>query len=542
LKKIITVFIFCFLCGECFSQAGEWVWIKGDSVPNQPGSYGVQGVPSPTNNPPSLYEPCEWTDLNGNFWLFGGMDYNAFPYADLWKYSAVTNEWTWVKGPGIPLPMPVFGVQGIPSPANNPPGTEYGVASFSDLQGNLWMFEGVPNNLWKYDISANEWTWIKGPGSIADAGMYGIKETPDTSNYPGSRTESVSSWTDTNGDLWLFGGDNGNMFPGGLMNDLWRYHILTDEWTWMKGSNIGGSGGNYGTQGIEDTANDPPARWAYTHWKDASGRLWFFGGGVLYNPNADYFNDLWRYNPGTNSWTWMGGSNVANDTGTYGMLCKADSLNIPGSRFENRASITDADGNFWQFGGALASLPNAFGNLSNDLWKYCVSANQWVWISGDNISNPAGNWGSIGIPNPLNKPNGRAGAVAWTDSNDHLYLFGGHGIGRYNDLWKYMMDTVCNVCPVPNTIAEINLVSELLVFPDPANSSLTISFQSSSKQNMELQIYNTLGKQIYFLKQETTKGKFEKEINVEKLSGGIYFLQVKTKERNMNRKIIISHP
>ncbi|MEP7170760.1 MAG: hypothetical protein ABI855_15435, partial [Bacteroidota bacterium] len=95
MKKIITVFIFCFLFGECFSQAGEWVWIKGDSVPNQAGSYGVQGVPGPTNNPPSLYEPCEWTDLNGNFWLFGGLDKVQNGNADLWKYDPTVNEWTW---------------------------------------------------------------------------------------------------------------------------------------------------------------------------------------------------------------------------------------------------------------------------------------------------------------------------------------------------------------------------------------------------------------------------------------------------------------
>ena len=45
----------------------------------------------------------------------------------------------------------------------------------------------------------------------------------------------------------------------------------------------------------------------------------------------------------------------------------------------------------------------------------------------------------------------------------------------------------------------------------------------------------------YSLKEEITKGKFEKEINVEKWSEGIYFLQVKTKDGIISRKVMINH-
>ncbi|MEP7171662.1 MAG: T9SS type A sorting domain-containing protein, partial [Bacteroidota bacterium] len=86
-----------------------------------------------------------------------------------------------------------------------------------------------------------------------------------------------------------------------------------------------------------------------------------------------------------------------------------------------------------------------------------------------------------------------------------------------------------------------SISAPLSIFPNPVSSALTVSFPSSSNQNIELRIYNTLGKQIYFTKEEITAGKFEKEINVEKLSDGIYFLQLKTKEGNLNRKIIINH-
>jgi hypothetical protein len=174
---------------------------------------------------------------------------------------------------------------------------------------------------------------------------------------------------------------------------------------------------------------------------------------------------------------------------------------------------------------------------------YCVATNQWIWQSGDSIPNVMGSWGTLGVSNLFNKPSGRGGAVAWTDNNHHFYFFGGaaNGFNLYNDLWKYTIDTTCGVCPAPTGIEENNITNELLVFPNPANSALTISFSSAERQTVELRIYNTLGKQIYFSKEEITKGKFEKEINVEMLGGGIYFLQLKTNDGNINRKVIINH-
>ena len=136
--------------------------------------------------------------------------------------------------------------------------------------------------------------------------------------------------------------------------------------------------------------------------------------------------------------------------------------------------------------------------------------------------------------------------MGWKDNNGNFYFFGGttHSQGTfYNDLWKYTIDTTCGVCPNITGMDENNPpeADELLVFPNPTNSSLTISFSSFEKQSIELRIYNTLGKQIYFSKEEIIKGKFEKEINVEKWSEGIYFLQLKIKDEIINRKIIISH-
>ncbi|MEO5569734.1 MAG: kelch repeat-containing protein [Bacteroidia bacterium] len=529
----VLIFAFLLFCGNnAFSQPGEWVWIHGDSITEQPAVYGVQGVANPANHPPSLYEPCEWTDLNGNFWLFGGIN-NSGVHGDLWKYNPITNQWIWVKGNGTVNDPGSYGTIGVASQSNRPPARAEGVVTWVDAVGNLWLFGGIviyqKNDLWKYDISTNQWTWIKGPNTSSDPGLYGTKGVPNIANNPCARWKTGAGWTDNAGDFWLFGGAT----ISSVLNDLWRYHIATNEWTWMKGDSTTGAAGVYGTLGVENPANTPSARTANAHWKDPSGNLWLFGGANV----SGAYNDMWRYNTATNMWAWIGGDIAGNIIGISGTKCDLDSANIPRGRYDDKTAWTDQQGNFWLFGGFGYG-----GTRTNDLWKYCYTSNIWIWQSGDSTLNPPGSWGTQGISNPANMPPGRGGAVGWTDHNGHLYVFGGWGVpGNYDDIWKYTMDSTCGVCPVASGITEIIHAEDFFVFPNPASSSFSISFPSSDKQIMELRIYNTLGKQVYVEKEEITEGKFEKQINVEKWSDGIYFLQVKMQEDLFNKKIVIQH-
>jgi len=57
---------------------------------------------------------------------------------------------------------------------------------------------------------------------------------PAPNNTPGSRSYGTITWTDSQGALWLYGGINGE----GVGEDLWKYDIGTNEWTWMSGSDF----------------------------------------------------------------------------------------------------------------------------------------------------------------------------------------------------------------------------------------------------------------------------------------------------------------
>jgi PKD repeat protein len=443
MKKLFLTPLACFqFMLAASAQPGQWTWMSGSSAVNSNGNFGVQGVPSPTNEPPASYEACEWTDANGDFWLYGGLTSAVSQRSDLWRYSPVANEWTWMRGPGVLNSPGSYGTQGIPSPTNEPPGKSWGMASWVDLNNNLWMFGGMSggsfSDLWKYDVSANEWTWMKGPSTMNQAGVYGTQGVPSPANNPGGRWECAAAWTDLSGDLWLFGGYNGSTY-----NDLWRYSTGTNEWTWMKGSSLPGQSATYGTKGVEAPGNTPGSRMAYSHWVDGTGNLWLFGG---YDGGANFFNDMWKFNPSTNNWTWMNGSNFGNAAGLYFGTCIDDSLIGPGNRAENRAAWVDGNGNFWEFGG---TEDLSFGTCRNDLWMYCVATNRWTWVHGDSTLNPAGAWGTKGVSDPSNKPDGRAGAIPWKGPGNDIYFFGGTSNGwtdMYNDLWKFEIDPSCALC------------------------------------------------------------------------------------------------
>ena len=84
MMKRILFTVFTLITLHCTAQQGQWTWMNGDSTANSLGVYGIQGSYSANNTPPALYEACEWTDKQGNFWLFGGQDSTiAGKYGDL---------------------------------------------------------------------------------------------------------------------------------------------------------------------------------------------------------------------------------------------------------------------------------------------------------------------------------------------------------------------------------------------------------------------------------------------------------------------------
>jgi N-acetylneuraminic acid mutarotase len=396
--------------------------------------------------------------------------------------SALANgsgEWTWMSGANIHSQAGVYGVRGAPDPANVP-SARWGSISWIDGAGNLWLFggEGIDgngawgylNDLWRYDASG-EWTWMSGANTVSQAGVYGVKGTPDPANVPGARRDSTS-WVDGAGNLWLFGGagfDQAGL--RGWLNDLWRYDA-NGEWTWMSGANTIYQFGVYGVQGVPDHANVPGARKDSITWIDGAGNLWLFGGVGYASFNAGgRLNDLWRYDA-NGVWTWMSGADTGDEIGAYGIKGTPDPANVPGARWGS-TSWVDGAGNLWLFGGNGRDDNGNWGRL-NDLWRYDANG-VWTWMSGSNMAYQRGFYGALGTPDPANVPGARHDSISWIDGAGNLWLFGGSGYdgggwsGRLNDLWRYDANGEWSWMGGANTVNRAGVYG-VLGAPDPANA------------------------------------------------------------------------
>ena len=229
-----------------------------------------------------------------------------------------------------------------------------------------------------------------------------------------------------------------------------------NEWTWMGGSSRtagppGGQPGVYGTLGVFAPGNIPNGRWASVSWIDDKGNFWLFGGvGSTVDDDGLKYNDLWEFNPSTNEWAWMAGSNTGSQSGVYGTLGIPSAENVPGGR-EDASGWTDNEGNLWLFGGYGADANGANGIL-NDLWEFNPSTNEWA-LMGGNIqsvcgvycsSNPGAVYGALGTPAPGDHPGAQVAPAGWTDNNGNFWIFGGDptpadegGFIYYNTLWEY---------------------------------------------------------------------------------------------------------
>jgi hypothetical protein len=369
-------------------STGLWTWIAGNNISNQTfpanASYGKIGVTASTNYPGIRSGAASWVDASGNFWLFGGTgattssitisnvpasvsscysgtqttttgtEFNGSgSLSDLWEYNPSTNLWTWIAGPSsfandaatvsgsatiesaTNNAVGSYGTMGTAA-ASNEPGARYNAASWTDTAGNLWLFGGfgniidpdstcvnttsttttgcpavtttttscvtpatavpsVRNDLWEFNTTSKEWTWVSGSSQgLNPTGVYGTQGTAAANNVPGGRFNAVS-YTDTSGNLWLFGGQD---FASTARNDLWEFNTSTNLWTWVNGTSSSDAPGNYGTLGMAANTNDVGARTQASGWTDKSGNFWIYGGtGFDSQGSSGALNDLWTFKP-----------------------------------------------------------------------------------------------------------------------------------------------------------------------------------------------------------------------------------------------------
>lgn len=362
--KVLLLMILAILCSHVSSAQKnmKWTWKNGNIGTNKSASYGTQGTASSSNKPGPRADGVTWTDSNGDLWLFGG----------------------------------------------------HGKASSGT---------GYLSDLWKYDASTGNWTWVSGPNSKDNSGTYGTQGTASSSNIPGGRLDAAG-WLDSSDDLWLFGGygydKDGSL---GDMNDLWKYDVSANTWTWMKGASV------YGTPSwTSGSSPGPGARKRSVAWRDNTGDLWLFGGfGTVFGAFGNrigYLKDVWRYDVSAGTWSFQNGVLTINQS-------PVTSSPVSPGGLSGATGVALSDGDLLLFGGYGYSGSN-IGRM-NMLWRFDVANKTWSLLSGSNVLNPLAQKTGSSI-----RPGGLDNACGWLDASNNFWLYGGvDSLGTKSDVWKW---------------------------------------------------------------------------------------------------------
>lgn len=423
----------------------EWKWLKGSKNNSERSSHGDSLVANSSNKVGARYGSSIY-ETDNKLYLLGGYGYSSKDVGvlnDFWEYDLQTNNFRWLRGNIYTKVPQIFGTIGVEDEKNTPfsgtPSAQWGV------NGKLYLFGSVNdrgNQLWVYDTSTNNYTFLKGSSSADALATFGTKNMSDANNNPGGR-EYAGYWAYGN-KLYLFGGYGFDGVSHGLLNDLWEYDIASNRWTWVGGNNTRNTAGVYGTLGVKNSSNYPGARTSPYVWQSGSKVYMFGGEGKAVGFTEGWLNDLWEFDHLDGSWTWIKGSNQIDKSSIYGTINVSSSSNNPGGRQGSSGFITN--GKLYLFGGFGITVTNSFGRY-NDLWEFDLTTKNWTWIKGNVFSNMAGRYGIKGTSASNNTPGSRT-LSSFFSINNEFYLFGGNGIGNtgttssyLNDLWKFNVNT-----------------------------------------------------------------------------------------------------
>lgn len=421
------------------------IWVDGPGKAKLPPSKSIiQGEPVQRKR------VAQWTvTANGTttFYVFGGFTYNERYLNDFWKYEYKESDeknGTWIF---LGVKTPSYGQRLVPSPSNWPTKRE-SATTWTDSSNNLYLFggnglniedkQGQLSDLWKFD--GQNWIWINGEQGVDVRGNFVDQGKPNPQNRPGSRSLAMA-WTTSKNEVFMFGGRGFLQLQDEsprVIGDFWKYDPKDNVWTWIEGKQFYEPRKSvYGKIREPNKNNLPGIRERGCSFTDKHDNLWFFGG-KFEDEKQEFHNDLWRFEPLTGNWTWMGGDNQVDQSGSYGQMGLPSASNKPGSR-ENTFCWVDKDDMIWIFGGNGRASSQNSGKL-NDLWLFKPQEYLWVWVGGSNDINNRGSFTGKFRNDAI--ISARKFGGYFKDFRNDLWIFGGEGLdqdneeGNMGDLWK----------------------------------------------------------------------------------------------------------
>ena len=133
-------------------------------------------------------------------------------------------------------------------------------------------------------------------------------------------------------------------------------------------------------------------------------------------------------------------------------------------------------------------------------------------------------------------------------SNSLLANWNTHGLNsgtylldlRVTDSWGNKVDAIKQVTLLPLILGvnEINSISDLNIYPNPANRSFAVGFMSGNAEEVQIELTDISGKQLYLSKSIISeKGKNTITLNTIGMDPGTYICTI-TDKGNKVQKLI----
>eukprot|EP01135_Chromosphaera_perkinsii_P011125 Nk52_evm34s2340 gene=Nk52_evmTU34s2340 len=237
-------------------STGEWALLKGPTTKDTSASFTGGSV-----HPGGVEGAFCWLDRPNsselNLWVYGGKSING-NNANLFRYKLsgtgdmVDGNWIFAKGPMANGDYKGHSVtDGEAAKENSPPSRALGL-SFTDSQNRFWLFGGwgtmldgtmntFNNDVWMYEASRNEWTFITGCKAVSNECKAGKFTSPV---FPGGRKYALGSMQ-SNGVFTVIAGEGyvGSTGTIGFHADTWKFNIWDRAWTFVRGPQVAVAGG-----------------------------------------------------------------------------------------------------------------------------------------------------------------------------------------------------------------------------------------------------------------------------------------------------------
>jgi N-acetylneuraminic acid mutarotase len=234
--------------------------------------------------------------------------------------------------------------------------------------------------MWVFETGKDQWRKVLGSATVNDKPTYDqLSENTKTSS-PGGRSGSCT-WVDSDGNLWLFGGESQDGKNIITYNDLWRFDQKKESWHRMAGADKPNQVLDSASIAKGSKKAQPSSRRDAIAWYDKGKNQLYLYGGVGYGLSSGRHGnlaDMWAYDVKSNNWIVKSKIFQTNSEPVNFSAGGFSSRNTPGGR-KGAVHWVDRAGDFYLMGGYNV-LYKAATFIDPYVWKFDIKKELWTMV------------------------------------------------------------------------------------------------------------------------------------------------------------------